>query len=206
MEPVRPGGAAAPPASVARVPAGGGRLAIAVHLAVELDLEPQLVGVLRGSGGGIPPAAAARPAPRGAGTRRRPGRWSAAAWSRTAGKAVEVVLGRHPLAQPAPLGLVDPQGHDDLFRIADAGLIEEVGDAGLLAPAARGSTAAGPGRRRPAARGRGARALAFVDESSHSCPASHPSSCRSTRRTARASCMRRAWAVPPTLAAISAHS
>ena len=91
-----------------------------------------------------------------------------AAWSRTAGKGVEVVLGGHPLAQPAALGLVDPQGHDDLLGIADAGLFEEVLDAGLLPLPPEAPQPPARDRRRRGRRGRRAGASAFAVASFHS--------------------------------------
>ena len=93
------------------------------------------------------------------------------------GEGVEIGLGRHPLAQPASLGLVNPQGHGDLLGVADAGLLEEVDDAGLLAAAPEAPQVAGRDRRR---RGRAAGASASADGSPHSWPASHLSSCRSS--------------------------
>ena len=79
---------AAPHGQSRRAPGPGrGRLSAGLHRPVQLDLELQLAGMLRGSGPGIPRAAAARPAPRGAGTRRRSGRWRIPASSRIAGKA-----------------------------------------------------------------------------------------------------------------------
>jgi hypothetical protein len=60
-------------------------------------------------------------------------------------KGLEISLGQDPSAQPEPLRLIDQQDLEDLARVADAGLGQEVVESGLLTLAPETPITAGRG-------------------------------------------------------------
>jgi hypothetical protein len=107
------------------------RYETANELARDVDryLHDEDVARLRGQGPGDPERLAALLAEQELGEDQVDGGFDAVP---DRGEDLEIILGGYPLPQAAPLGLVDPQRHDDPIRVADAGLLQEVREAGLV--------------------------------------------------------------------------